>query len=854
MKYFLPTFFISFLIVLCSCQQQQSPTKPIAQLTPQSGAGQALDMWTLQRSYPNRMIATSNLTTAFNDRQTTALSRNSEANWESIGPKNIAGRTLKLAFHPTDTQTVFLGSASGGLWKTTSAGLGVEAWERVDLGFPVLAVSSIAISQSNPDVMYIGTGEMYNSEETKPGVVNRLTRGTYGFGIFKSTDGGISWEKSLDWSYQDMRAVQDIVFNPLDENVLYAATSIGLMKSENAGADWTIIHDIPMAVDVEVNPVDTNIVYVTHGSLFQENSGIFRSDNSGDSFKKLRIGIPTTYSGKAILTVDPADAKTLYASVADAFVSRGLYRSSNNGESWVRANQEDIAMFQGWYSHDVAIHPSNPRTVIQVGIDVWKSDNRGFTMEQQTSWLRAEFGKNPIGVPDGPPDYVHSDIHQAIFHPLLPNTLFLATDGGVFVSEDGGKTFASRNGGLQTTQFYANFANSTTNADFAIGGMQDNSTAIYTGDFAWTRVIGGDGMSAAIDPEQDNIIYGSAQLLNVFRSTDGGQNFEDIAPGAIQPAFSAPFEIAPSNPRVLYAGGRLLFKSTDRGNNWSTPNSNFIDDGNAILKIAVSPNNLNHLLVSTAPNITGIANIFSSTDGGLNWNRLVGLPDRIATDLVFHPENPDVAFITFGGFRSFHVYQTMDGGQNWFPIDNNLPDIPHNSLVIDPTQPDNIYIANDLGVYMSEDAGGTWSPFMEGLPEVTLAMHLSISPANQKLRVATHGNGVFETDLVGKVISSLPQESVPQPLTLGQNFPNPVRNQTTIPFTLAEKSTVSLRIFNSKGQLVKKVEVGLFLGGEHQYVIDLSDLTSGSFLYELSSKGKDKPWARQQKWLVKKEG
>ncbi|MEM6316149.1 MAG: T9SS type A sorting domain-containing protein [Bacteroidota bacterium] len=852
MKYFLPALF-GLLTTLWSCEQQP-PTKSIPQLTPQSGAGQALDMWTLQRSYPDRTISTSNLTTAFNDRQATALSRDSEANWESIGPKNIAGRTLKLAFHPTDTQTIFLGSASGGLWKTTSAGLGVAAWERIDIGFPVLAVSSIAISQSNPDIMYIGTGEMYNSEETKPGVVNRLTRGTYGFGIFKSTDGGKSWEKSLDWSYQDMRAVQDIVFNPLDENILYAATSIGLMKSENAGADWTVIHDIPMAVDVEINPIDTNIIYVTHGSLFQDDSGIFRSNDSGNSFKKLRIGVPTTYSGKAMLTLDPTDSSTLYASVADAFRSRGLYRSSNNGESWVQVNEEDVAMFQGWYSHDVVVNPTFPQSVVQLGIDVWKSDHQGLTPFQQTSWLRGRFGKNPVGVPDGPPDYVHSDIHQAIFHPLLPNTLFLATDGGVFVSGDGGETFASRNGGLQTTQFYANFANSTTNADFAIGGMQDNSTAIYTGDFEWTKVIGGDGMSAAIDPEQDNIVYGSFQSLNIFRSTDGGQNFEDIAPMAIKPAFSAPFEIAPSNPRVLYAGGRLLFKSTNRGNSWSTPNANFIDGGNAILKIAVAPDNLNRLLVSTAPNVTGTANIFKSEDGGVSWTKLTGLPDRLATDLVFHPENPDVAFITFGGFRSFHVYQTMDGGQNWFPIDNNLPDIPHNSLIIDPAQPNNIYIANDLGVYVSEDAGGTWLPFMEGLPEVTLAMHLSISPANQKLRVATHGNGVFETDLVGKVISSLPQERVPQPLTLGQNFPNPARNQTTIPFTLTKKSTVSLSLFSSSGQLVKKLEVGDFLQGEHQYEIDVSNLASGSYLYELSSKAKGKPWVRQQKWLIKKGG
>jgi len=578
-------YLIYLLLCLNSCDFN-SPS-PISSNT-QSGASRSLDAWALQRSYPNQKINSQKISQAYEYQQALAVNRNSQANWEAIGPKNIAGRTLALAFHPIDSNIIFLGSASGGLWKTTSAGIGENAWERVDIGFPVLAVSSIAISAQNPDIIYIGTGEMYNITETKPGVVNRLTRGTYGFGILKSTDGGERWEKSLDWAYQEMQGVQDLIINPLNSQVLYAATSAGLMKSSNAGNNWEVIHDLPMAVDVELNPIDTNIIFVSYGSLFAETAGIYRSLDGGNSFRQLSLGIPTTYSGKAMLAIDPSSTNIIYASVADAFESIGLYKSSNDGESWVQVNNEDVAAFQGWYSHDVVVHPNRQREVIQVGIDAWKSENGGFTMAQQTSWLNARFGRNPVGQADGPPNYVHSDIHQAIFHPLMNNTLFLATDGGVFVSKDGGETYASRNGGLQTTQFYANFANSSTNKDLAIGGMQDNSTAIYTGDAAWTKVLGGDGMSAAIDFESDNIIYGSTQFLNIFRSTDGGQSFVDVAPGAIEPIFSAPFELAPSNPRVLYAGGRFLFKSTNRGNNWTTPNSNFIDKGNSILAISIA--------------------------------------------------------------------------------------------------------------------------------------------------------------------------------------------------------------------------------------------------------------------------
>ncbi len=846
MKHFF--YLLYSLLCLYSCDFNSTNS---SHTIPQSGASLALDAWALQRSYPYQRINSQKITEAYQQQAALAINRNSQANWEGIGPRNIAGRALALAFHPIDSTIIFLGSASGGLWKTTSAGIGDNAWERVNIGFPILAVSSIAISSQNPNTIYIGTGEMYNTIESKPGVVNRLSRGTYGFGIFKSTDGGISWEQSLDWSYQEMRGVQDIIINPLNPAVLYAATSIGLMKSSDAGNNWTLLHNLPMAVDVAINPVDTNIIYVSYGSLFAETTGIYRSRNGGVDFTQLQLGIPTNYSGKTKLAIDPNSSNIVYASVADAFKSIGLFKSNNDGESWVRVNDLDIAAFQGWYAHDVTVNPNNSQAVIQVGIDAWKSDNGGFTMNQQTSWMNARFGKSPVGEPDGPPNYVHSDIHQALFHPLMHNTLFLATDGGVFVSKDGGITYESRNGGLQTAQFYANFSSSSTNKDLAIGGMQDNSTAIYTGEGAWTKVLGGDGMSTAIDFENDNIIYGSAQFLNIFRSVDSGQSFKDVAPGAIEPIFSAPFELAPSNPRVLYAGGRLMFKSTDRGNNWTTPNSNFIDNGNSILAIAIAPYNFNKLLVSTAPNVTGEANIFSSQDGGINWTKLSGLPDRIVTDFAFHPTNENIAFITFGGFGSFHIYQTIDGGNNWFPIDNNLPDIPHNTIVIDPERPDNIYVGNDLGVYVSEDSGGNWTPFMEGLPEVVLAMHLSISPANQKLRIATHGNGVFQTDLVGKVVSSISEIATPNVINLGENFPNPATTQTTIPFKLSEPSHITLKIYDIKGALIPAATVvQQFLQGKQQISVNINQLSAGNYVYQITGITKGGQVFKRSKILI----
>ena len=411
-------------------------------------------------------------------------------------------RTLFLAFHPDNPDIIFAGSASGGLWKTTTAGtagIGIEAWERVPTGFPALAVSAIVIAPDNPDVMYIGTGEVYSLfENAQPGIINRFTRGTYGIGILKTTDGGQTWEKSLDWTQGDLRGVQALAINPQNSNTVYAATTEGLYRSYDAGQTWVIIHDIRMAVDVLIHPLDSNTLFVTYGSLNPTanttNTGIYRSQDGGNSFS-LMSGLPTNYTGKALIDISSSDPDVLYASVqnfqlANPTTPFGLYKSENGGDSWLRINNQNVALWQGWYSHDVAVHPADPNMVIYVGIDCFKSEDGGQTLEQKSFWDHWTFGQVPVGGSEGPPDYVHADIHAAYYHPTDSNTIFLATDGGIFVSQDNGESWAGRNGGYMTTQFYADFGNSISDSLLAIGGMQDNSTAIYRGQDAWWREIG----------------------------------------------------------------------------------------------------------------------------------------------------------------------------------------------------------------------------------------------------------------------------------------------------------------------------------------------------------------------------
>lgn len=761
--------------------------------------------------------------------------------WEAIGPKNIGGRTLCLAVNPVDTNILWAGSASGGLWKSTTAGIGATAWERVETGFPVLGVSSIAINPANPNEMYIGTGEVYNYENSMPNVAIRTTRGTYGIGILKSTDGGQTWFKSLDWSYGDLRGVQDVVINPLRPATVYAATTEGLMRSYNSGASWHVAHDRKMAVDVDFSPADTSVILVSHGSHNDQTlSGIFRSTNGGQTFTKLSAGLPAAYSGKALLAFAPSNPAIIYASIGNLENQEGLYRTINGGNTWVKINSTNVSSYQGWYSHDISVHSQDPNQFLWVGIDTWKSTDGGLNAFQQSLWYAWYFGYVPAGGPEGPPNYVHADIHGVYFMQDRPDKAYLVTDGGIFVTYDAGETFEGRNGGYQTQQFYANVGNGTgDNFDWCIGGMQDNSTAIYKGDPSWYRVLGGDGECAAIDPEDNNIMYGSSQYLNMYRSDDGGSNWTGITSGEIsieEAAFNGPFEIAPSDPNVLYAGAQSLFRSDDRGDNWANLTGGPVTpEGDIILTIAPSPHNVNRVLFSTAPLNSDKARVMVfDLDEGQTIE--TNMPDnRICMDLAWHPNDPNIAYAVLAGFNTQHVWKSTDRGLTWNPIGVGLPDVPTNSIVLDPLHPADIYVGNDLGVWRSPDGGDTWTPYSIEAPQAMLSMHLSIT-AHRKLRVATWSLGVWQTDLA--YVSGASSPAAPT-LSLQQIRPNPASERIEVVFSTPKQERIRLKVLNMQGAVVAEWPFETVPPGEHSRTLPIGDLPAGTYGLSIeNSKGK----------------
>lgn len=718
-----------------------------------SGALDALNFLTKTRIYPNEDIPSNGFYNAYTYSKYNLAQNDNPFTYqfEQIGPHNIGGRTLDVQFNPLNTNTIFAGAAGGGLWRSFTGGVGVSAWQQVPTVFPVLGVSSIAIVPNDSNTIYIGTGEVYNYQNSHGGLTIRVTRGSYGMGILKTTDYGLTWTKSLDWSYNTERAIQKVRIDPNNYNIIWAATTEGIFKSTDAGQTWNQMHNVLMATDVVINPANSSIVYAACGNLNSSGNGIYRTTNGGTSWIKLTNGLPANYGGKAQLAIYQSNPQIIFASIGNGSSSGSgtwLCKSTNGGDNWSIINTTDYATYQGWYSHWVGVHPTNQNLVLAGGIDVYKSTNGGTTLSQKSYWYLWYFGVTPPGGPEGPPDYVHADQHSITYHPTNPNIIYFGTDGGVFRSTDGGETFSGCNGGFQTTQFYSQFSSSFTSGNIGIGGLQDNATAIYLGTDAWKRVIGGDGCATGIHPTNQNIMYGTYTYLTLYRSTNLGDNFSDITPPNSSGAgFYAPFVVCRSNPNIIYAGSNYVHKSTNQGTSWTITNGGLSLDGQPLLAMTVSNFSTDTIYATTSPTSTR-GHVFVSFNGGTSWTNITGiLPDRYLTDIAIEPNNASTVYVTAAGYGSSHLFKSTNAGQSWNDIGSTLPDAPGYCVIVDPLNANNVFFGNDITVYASTDAGNSWFEYSNGLPEAAFIYDLNILATNHRLRVATHGNGVYEADI-----------------------------------------------------------------------------------------------------------
>ena len=797
---------LATLICFVSCQQdKQQVNQETEYKIP--GSFHSLQLLTKGRAFPNPDIPKAAYGTAFDYHKAEFLDRvnlRDDREWEAMGPLNTTGRTLTMAFNPQNPKTIYAGSASGGLWRSYSGGDGLS-WEYVETGHPILGVSTIAFEPNDSTVMYIGTGEVYNINRTGDDGAYRATRGSYGFGILKSEDGGVTWEKSLDWTYNQQEGIWMIKVSPSDPNIVTAATTDGTYRSIDSGESWSQIHAVQMATDVEVDPNDPNRIIVACGNLGSEGKGIYYTNDGGQSWARSPIDQFKSFQGKIQLAMSNQDANVLYASVGNGFSSQQGYtwlcKTEDFGETWQVVNQTDYSRWQGWFSHDIAIHPISDDIIIAVGIDIHRSTNGGLDLFQQSEG-GVTLGVPIAGLADGPPYYSHSDHHFALYHPTDPSIVYYANDGGIFKSEDGGTTFQSKNGGMQTAQFYHGFVVSPLNENFAMGGLQDNSTSIFEGNGNWRRAIGGDGSWSAVDPDDSSIAYGSWQNLNVRKTTNMGLNFFPMFSSSSNdtPLFIAPFAVAPSNGNVIYAAGQNIYKSENEGSFFEIVWPGATTGGDPIFSVEIAPSDADIAYFGFSPE-DNLTQIIRTLDGGLTFDvSQTNLPNRIVNDLSIDANDPSIVYAVFSGFGSDHVFKSTDAGITWFSIDANLPDVPTNCIQVDPNDSNHLYVGTDIAVYFSENGGESWDVIETGIPMAVIAMDFAISPIDNKLWIATHGNGTYRTDLASMPVSNTANANTSQISV----YPNPASSLITIK---SDSQVDQYQLFSLDGKLVRSGNV-----------------------------------------------
>jgi photosystem II stability/assembly factor-like uncharacterized protein len=631
--------------------------------------------------------------------------------WVSLGPTpgayfnygNISSRIVTGAYHPTNPNIMYIGPANGGVWKTVDGGIN---WTPLTDDQPSMAMGAIAIDPVNPDIIYAGTGEA-----TYSGV------SYYGAGLLKSTNGGATWTH-ITSGLPASTYFSRIVIKPGNSNYLLAALgtgSGGLYRSTNGGMTWTAVHS-GRCDDVVFSPTGDTAFAVGSGI-----GGFRRSTDGGSAFSVFGTGLSGgTRTHFDLCFSNPA---FMYAAVYGGSTVT-VFKSTNYGANWSQLSS-GYQGGQAWYDLYLRVNPQNPDHVYFGTIDIYRSTNGGSSFQNIT-----------FGYAGGT---VHVDQHFLFFHPTDANTWISLNDGGIWRTTNNGASFVNLNQNLTLTQFYR-IAASPFDAGRILGGTQDNGTQQTFSTLHWAAAYGGDGGEVCFNPFNSNFILGETQNGGIFRTTNGGGSWSSAVSGLSgNAAWVAPIEVHPNNSGEFYAARQSIFKSTNNGGSWTAISGN-LNGASAIRELAISRTNPSIMYATSS------SQVFRSANGGANFtNVTTGLPVRTITSVYVHPDNSDIAFLTFSGFGTSKVYKTTNLGASWINISGNLPDTPVNDIFIytdDPANPNTYFAATDIGIFMTLNDGGKWTE-IDGLPN-TVIMHLDYSPSNKMLRAGTHGRGVYE--------------------------------------------------------------------------------------------------------------
>lgn len=799
-----------------------------------------------ERAAPGGYIAPTALING--EQQANAMaSAGSTFGWQELGPDTlnngnyfpepVSGRLLAIAIDPHNSRVIYVGSAQGGIWKTTDGG---AHWRPLTDFLPTLAINSITIDSKNPDIIFAGTGE------------DNLSCDSYqGLGILRSTDGGQTWQTMgqslfagtgignilLDPRYEGHASTEHLIIGagfagrsnsstescdasrPAGQNPPY-----GVFTSNDGGQTFTqtlsvgSFADFPFELgtsDMVMSPADPNVIYAA-----EQIEGIYKSTDAGKTWTDLNAnaasGLPAPESGfdRIQLAIAKSNPSVLYSAYSWGVFLNNVnhmqaFRTGDAGATWTNLTSvPDVCDGQCWYDMPITVSPTDPNSVFIGGnanysyiftllgqptgpancttiaalsnlpadcnATIAKSTNGGQTWQDiglgdvNTSGSNAGFPKGQYTL--------HPDDHAIVFDPNHPNVMYTGNDGGLFVTTDGGHTWNDLNPGLGTLQFQG--VSVSPNGQI-FGGTQDNGTEKFTPQTGttWTNSDGGDGGLTQIDPSNPNTLYHTYAGVSLVRSDDDGQTWNEIDFPFLSDAssFYPPFALAPSKSSTLYYGTYRIWRTDDKGgtgasSDWTAISPDLTKSGgscnfNCITSVAVSPVNANVVVVGTGGGL-----LWQSTNADSaspTWTEIDSstMPSRFITQVVFAPNSATTVYVTYSGFNEDdprgggHLFRStsigsaaptfteidgQNGGSKYF----TLPDLPTNSVVVDPKAPSVLFAAADYGVYVSPDSGAHWFRVDTNLPHSEVYM-LAYNPTTNGIVAATHGRGMWQLRLPG---------------------------------------------------------------------------------------------------------